>query len=81
MKCTHYDDHGFCNLYSNDAVVWKCKRYNCKGFEQIKVEYPCTTCKLVKYPHLCENKCCDVWRKWFIQKWEETRKGLRKDGR
>lgn len=25
MKCRHCDEYGFCNKYSNDAVVWKCK--------------------------------------------------------
>ena len=25
MQCKYCDDQGFCDLYSNDAVVWKCK--------------------------------------------------------
>lgn len=24
MKCMYCDEYGFCNKYSNDAVVWKC---------------------------------------------------------
>lgn len=30
--CQHYDN-GFCKLYSNEAVVWKCKEdADCEGY-------------------------------------------------
>ena len=32
-SCRHCDDMGFCELYSNDAVVWKCKEdAECEGY-------------------------------------------------
>ena len=38
-------------------------------------EYPCDTCTRVKDPKNCENKQCQVWRNWFLRKWEELRNG------
>ncbi len=35
---------------------------------------PCDTCKRVKDPVNCEYKNCEVWRQWWIKRWEETRK-------
>ena len=33
MNCQYCDAWGFCKLYSNDAVVWKCsKDPNCKDY-------------------------------------------------
>lgn len=37
-------------------------------------ESPCLTCKAVKYPEYCDNKHCPVWRYWFADIWEQTRK-------
>ena len=36
-------------------------------------ENPCLTCTIVKDPANCENKSCQVWRKWFIRRWEVLR--------
>lgn len=35
MKCKYCDEMGFCDLYSNSAVVWKC-RTPCKDYEEVK---------------------------------------------
>lgn len=34
---------------------------------------PCMRCTRVKKPHLCDNKDCEVWRKWFIESWNAMR--------
>ncbi|MBQ8909714.1 MAG: hypothetical protein IJY91_01585 [Oscillospiraceae bacterium] len=31
---------------------------------------PCKTCTRVKDPGNCENKCCGVWRNWFLRQWK-----------
>lgn len=36
---------------------------------------PCLTCTIVKDPVNCENKSCQMWREWFIQRWNELRNG------
>lgn len=33
MSCMYCDDLGFCELYSNDAVVWKCMD-ECKDYRE-----------------------------------------------
>lgn len=39
FDCIHCDRHGFCKLYSNDAVVWKCKNdASCDGYVEDEVE-------------------------------------------
>ena len=38
---------------------------------------PCFDCKRVKNPKECENKNCQVWRRWFIHRWESLRAGVR----
>ena len=36
MNCLYCDDLGFCELYSNDAVVWKCKKdADCEGYVEV----------------------------------------------
>lgn len=35
---------------------------------------PCITCQRVMDPQDCENKNCQVWREWFLFKWNEIRK-------
>ena len=30
---------------------------------------PCGKCTRVKDPKNCENKGCQVWRKWFLKRW------------
>ena len=35
---------------------------------------PCTTCKLVSDPDNCENKCCQLWQRWFISRWDQLRR-------
>ena len=32
---------------------------------------PCTTCPKEKW---CENKQCQKWRTWFLNKWEKYHK-------
>jgi len=34
---------------------------------------PCNTCKCVAYPRRCENKECQAWREWWIERWEQIR--------
>lgn len=41
-------------------------------------KYPCKTCTLVPNPQKCDNINCVVWRKWFVRKWNETRKLCRR---
>ena len=36
---------------------------------------PCKTCTRVEDPQNCEYKLCKVWQEWFIQRWDELRKG------
>lgn len=37
--CRHCDKDVFCDLYSNDAVVWKCNRSNgCKDYAKVAVD-------------------------------------------
>ena len=31
---------------------------------------PCVNCTRVADPKDCENKCCRVWSRWFLQRWE-----------
>ena len=38
-------------------------------------EKPCLTCKMVKDPDNCENKSCQAWREWFMEKWRELHNG------
>ena len=33
-------------------------------------EYPCKTCKRVKDPRGCENKNCNDWCEWLLEKWK-----------
>lgn len=37
-------------------------------------ESPCTYCCRVENPQACDNKDCMLWRKWFINRWEQLRK-------
>lgn len=34
---------------------------------------PCMKCVRVSQPTQCDNKDCGVWRKWYIEKWNEMR--------
>lgn len=38
---------------------------------------PCLNCHRVADPKNCENKNCQVWRRWFINRWEAIRSGFR----
>lgn len=40
---------------------------------------PCNRCERVDDPHLCENKDCRQWRRWFIEKWNAMRMTPRLD--
>ena len=48
-----------------------------KQAQEVKManEYPCSTCTRVEDPKDCENKRCQTWRDWFIQRWEQMRHG------
>lgn len=30
---------------------------------------PCQMCTRVADPENCENKCCTLWRNWFLSRW------------
>ncbi len=34
---------------------------------------PCLRCTRVKNPRGCENKECQVWRNWFVSRWDRMR--------
>ena len=34
---------------------------------------PCLRCTRVKDPRSCENKNCQVWQRWFINRWDLLR--------
>lgn len=38
---------------------------------------PCLSCTRVKDPRDCENKNCQLWRRWFIGRWEALRADAR----
>ena len=38
---------------------------------------PCMGCTRVKDPRDCENKNCQVWRRWFIGRWDRMRENIR----
>ena len=38
------------------------------------MKYPCEKCKYEKEPEKCDNKNCAAWKKWFLRKWEATRR-------
>ena len=39
FDCQHTDDHGFCRLYSNESVVWKCKEdASCEGYVEGSID-------------------------------------------
>lgn len=40
-----------------------------------QTERPCLHCERVRDPRNCENKQCNEWRTWFIDRWESVRKG------
>ena len=42
-------------------------------------ESPCVSCKRVNDPRNCKNKECALWRAWFIEKWNEMRRGKKND--
>lgn len=40
------------------------------------VKSPCLTCTRVKNPSNCENKLCNDWQNWFIERWDEMRASI-----
>lgn len=44
-------------------------------------DYPCKTCTQVEDPQNCDRKLCKAWREWFLEKWEELRKGCGVNGK
>ena len=43
------------------------------------LECPCDNCTKIKYPHLCENKWCPLWRKWFVENWNAMIEEMRRE--
>lgn len=39
------------------------------------MEKPCLKCTRIKDPGNCENKECQVWRRWFLFEWARIRAG------
>ena len=39
----------------------------------MKCVSPCENCPRAMNPALCEDKSCVRWRKWFTERWEQTR--------
>ena len=37
---------------------------------------PCMGCTRVQDPRNCENKNCQLWQKWFLNRWEGMRKAF-----
>lgn len=43
-----------------------------KGWNMMRTKVsPCKGCTRVKNPGDCENKCCSVWRNWFLRQWKQ----------
>lgn len=42
-----------------------------------KYPSPCLTCTRVADPRDCENKQCKIWQRWFVDRWELLRSGVR----
>ena len=40
---------------------------------------PCETCVIVRDPKNCENKLCQSWQQWFIDRWEALRRQYRQE--
>ena len=36
--------------------------------------YPCKGCTRVKDPENCENKRCQAWQEWFLERWAAMQK-------
>ena len=34
---------------------------------------PCRNCTRVRNPVACDNKECQVWRQWFVERWDQMR--------
>ena len=43
-------------------------------------ESPCTPCSRVTDWARCDNKDCALWRKWFLNRWQQLRKLYLKGG-
>jgi len=43
-------------------------------------ESPCTHCSRVTNWARCDNKDCALWRKWFLNRWQQLRKLYLKGG-
>lgn len=41
---------------------------------------PCLTCSRVKDPGSCENKRCNPWRLWFLDRWAQLQDQYKKSG-
>ena len=35
---------------------------------------PCAVCRRVEKPEQCDNKDCMLWRRWFLERWEQLRR-------
>ena len=45
----------------------------------MKCVSPCENCSRARDPQLCEDKTCGRWRKWFVNRWEQTRQLYRQE--
>ncbi len=52
---------------ANDVRNWKGEMV----MRTNKKPSPCLTCTRVADPRNCENKNCQLWRKWFLGRWEQ----------
>ncbi len=43
-------------------------------------ESPCTGCSRVDNWEKCDNKNCKLWQRWFLNRWEQLRKAMGKEG-
>lgn len=42
---------------------------------------PCKTCTTAKLPINCDNKTCERWREWYLEKWAGFNKFYEKYGK
>ena len=59
-----------CSDRSSGCVNGVCRM---KRREMIMKLSPCVSCTRVENPANCENKNCQVWRQWFIGRWDQLR--------
>ena len=43
-----------------------------------KKQSPCLTCRRVRDPENCGNKLCRDWQAWYIDRWDDIRRLIRR---